>query len=283
MSEPIKLSEVAGLELLRSMAESTRERVARLFLGVSEVWGLTEGEALMHEGHLGFDSGYVLTNGVMQIERHGAEPVAVPAPALLGEMSQFKSSDTRNATVRAAGPASVLHFHWEEFYDQAKAALAEPEYAQLMDALERLVWERCGCQSLLNLELFKGLDDALKLKVCIIFPWITERVKLKTGATLFEHGARCQSEGHLLINGTLKLVRQDRTEKIISAPNLVGVMPKHEPGLTWSVTATAPADAELLKFSWLQYAAKLQKRLTNDEQRQLIDAMKANAPAHIWH
>lgn len=283
MSDPSKLADVVGLELLRSMTETVRARVAQLFLDVSEVWDLADGEALMHEGHLGFDSGYVLTNGAMQIERSGAEPVSVPAPALLGEMSQFKSSDTRNATVRAAGPASVLHFHWEEFYDQAKAALAEPEYAQLMAALERLVWERCGCQSLLNLELFNGLEDALKLKLCIILPWITDRLKLKAGATLFEHGTRCQSEGHLLINGTLKLVRTDRTEKFVSAPNLVGVMPKHEPGLAWSVTATAQTGVELLKFSWLQYTAKLQQRLTHDEQRKLIDAMKANAAAHLWH
>lgn len=283
MSDSAKLAEVVGLELLESMPEPVRARVAQLFLDVSEVWDLADGEALMYEGHLGFDSGYVLTLGAVQIERSGAAPVSVSAPALLGEMSQFKSSDTRNATVRASGPASVLHFHWEEFYEQAKAVLPEPEYAQLMAALERLVWQRCGCQSLVNLDLFKGLDDALKLKLCIIFPWITDRVHLKTGATLFELGTRCQSEGHLLINGTLKLVRQDRTEKIVSAPNLVGVMPKHEPGLTWTVTATAQTDAELLKFSWLQYTAKLQQRLTHDEQRKLIDAMKANAAAHVWH
>ena len=281
--EPPLLADVKGLQLLHAMSEAAREKVAGVFLGVAETWELGDGEALMHEGHLGFDSGYVLTRGDMSIERAGTDSIVVSAPALLGEMSQFKSSDARSATVRASGPAVVLHFHWEEFYEQAKAALSDAEYAQLMDALEQLVWERCGCQPLLNLDLFRGLDDALKLKVCIIFPWITDRVKVKAGGTLFDHGARCQSEGHLLLSGALRLVKPDRTEKLVNAPNLVGVMPKHEPGLAWTASAIAQSDADILKFSWLQYTGKLQQRLTGDELRRLIEAMKANAAAHFWH
>ena len=60
-------------------------------------------------------------------------------------------------------------------------------------------------------------------------------------------------------------------------------MPKQEPSLTWTATAIAQDDVEVFTFSWKTYADELQKRLTPDEQRQLIDAMKQNAAEHFWH
>lgn len=283
MSESAEFQQVMALPLLRSLPDDARERVARVFLDVAERWDLADGETLMQEGHLGFDSGYVLVEGSVEIERKAGGPVLVSAPTLLGEMSQFKFSDIRTATVRAKGDASVLQFQWEEFYDRARDTLSESGYGALMDAIEGLVWDRFGGQGLLDLPLFRGLDEALRRKVCIIFPWIADAANYRDGEIIFEDGDRCQSRGHLLLEGTVRLIRPDRSEKSVSAPHLIGVMPKHDPSLTWSAKAVAQGMVNMLTFSWQQYTARLQKRLTAEEQRRLIDAMKTNAAAHFWH
>ncbi|HNR33132.1 MAG TPA: cyclic nucleotide-binding domain-containing protein [Candidatus Hydrogenedentes bacterium] len=283
MSESAELQHVMAIPLLRGLPEDAREQVARVILDIAERWDLADGETLMEEGHLAFDSGYVLIEGGVDIERKGRNATTLTAPALLGEMSQFKFSDTRTASVRAKGDASVLQFQWEDFYERAREALSEGGYSALMDAIERLVWDRFGGQPLLDLPLFRGLEAELRLKVCIVFPWIADAARFADGQTIFETGARCQSKGHLLMAGTVKLVGSDRSEKTVSAPHLIGVMPKHEPALEWTATAIAKGAVELLTFSWQQYIARLQKRLTADEQRRLIEAMKSNAAAHFWH
>lgn len=278
-----ELDQIQRLDLLSRLPGDLRGRVAEVLHGVSEHWELDAGEVLMHEGYLGFDSGYVLVQGAMLVERRDAAPITVEAPAVLGEMSQFKSSDTRTATVRARDTATVLQFHWEDFYDRARGALPAEGYALLMDAIEHLVWDRSACKSIVELGLFHGLDEDLRTRICIVFPWITERRQCRAGEALFETGERCQSTGYLLIRGGLRLVKPDRTERAIQAPNLVGVMPKQEPGLTWTVNAVATDETEVLTFSWPQFTGMLEKRLNGDERRRLIEAMKTNAGAHLWH
>ncbi len=283
MSEAGELQRVLSLPLLRGLPDDARERVARVFLDTSERWDLADGETLMQQGHLGFDSGYVLIEGSVEIQRQTGGPVVLPAPTLLGEMSQFKFCDTRTATVCAKGDASVLQFQWEDFYDMAREALPESGYNALMEAIEQLVWDRFGGQVLLDLPLFRGLEDGLRLKICIIFPWIADEARFRDGEEIFGVGERCQSKGYLLMDGAVRLVRPDRSEKTVAAPHLIGVMPKHDPSLTWSAKAVAQGAVRMLAFSWQQYLARLQKRLTADEQRSLIEAMKANAAAHFWH
>jgi CRP-like cAMP-binding protein len=265
------------------MSGEAKDRVAAVFLAVSEEIDLEDGEELMHEGYLAFDSGYVLAEGSVEVVKGGKSFLELSAPALLGEMSQFKSYDTRMATVRAKGEALALEFQWEEFHARAKADLPPADHALLIDAIQMLVWERFGCQALLELPLFKGLDDALRLKVCIVLPWITAREQFADGEEIFKMEGRCQSKGHLLMSGTVKLSKGPAKEMLVTAPNLVGVMMKNDPNLRWTATATAQGDVEMLTFSWQAFTKKLEQRLTREEQQMLIESIRQNANAHFWH
>ena len=277
------VQQLVELSLLEAMPAEGKSHVAEVFLEISERRDLADGEELVHEGYLGFESGFVLVEGTVAIVKGGEQLSEVSAPALLGEMSQFKTGDTRTATVRAIGAVSALHFHWDDFYEEVQQGLCESERTLLMDALEQLVWKRFSQDGLLTVGLFRDLSAALRLKVCIVFPWIAERVSVKKGEAVFEREERCKSIGYLLTKGSIRLVREDGREWVVKAPNIVGVMPRHEPSQQWTATATPSEDAEMLGFSWQQYMERLQERLSHEEQRQLVDSMKAHASEHFWH
>lgn len=283
MGQQEDLAKVAGLSLLDAMPGETKQRAAQLFLDVGEHWDLADGEALLHEGYLSFESGYVLIEGSVEIVRSGGSPIVIAAPALLGEMSQFKSGDTRSATVRAKGTATVLQFPWDDLYARMKERLSKEEQRMFMDAMERLVWERFDRLSLMDLDMFSDLNQELKRKVCLVFPWITEVVICKDEQILFEEGGHCGSKGHLLTQGAIRLTTSGGRSKVYEAPNIIGVMPKHEPGLQWTAAATAQGEVEVLIFSWQNYTARMEERLSHDERNALVNSIRAHAREHFWH
>ena len=283
MEQPEEVHKLVELPLLAGMPAEAKERVANVFLEVSDRVDLEDGEELMHEGYLAFECGYVLFDGLVQIEKEGQVLSEVSAPTLLGEMSQFKSCDTRTATVRAIGETAALEFYWDDLYAQVKEGLSEEEQALFMAAIERLVWDRFGQESLMDLALFKGLTEEVRLQTCIIFPWICERREFTGGDTLFEAGDRCKSTGHLLTRGNIRLVWPEGENRIINAPNILGVMPNHDPALQWTATAVADDDGEVLLFSWKRYIETIKERLSHNDENEVARSMRANANAHFWH
>ncbi len=283
MGELDNLSNLAELSFLDGMPDEMKAKIVEAFGAVGEPIDLGSGEDLMHEGHLGFEAGYVLLKGAVQIEKEGNVLADVPAPALLGEMSQFKSGDTRTATVTAKGELSALAFDWGELYERLKQTLSDEQYALFMKAIEQLVWERFDCKNLLNIALFRSLNDEIKLKICSVFPWITERRKLAQGATLFEQGDYCQGTGYLLVKGSFKLKRGSATDAMVAAPNIIGIIPQNDPSLKWTATAIALDSVEVLIFSWEAYLMMLKRQISHDERELVKGSMKENSKEHLWH
>ena len=85
------------------------------------------------------------------------------------------------------------------------------------------------------------------------------------------------------MSGTVKLSKGPAQEMLVTAPNLLGVMPKNDPSLRWTATATARGAVEMLTFSWQTFTKKLEQRLARDEQQLLIESMRQNSSAHFWH
>ncbi len=285
MSELDAKPHLTQLPLLARMSPEAKDKIAQLFLDTSDNNTYEDGEALMSAGYLSFDTGYVLWEGHVAIESESGETVAeVAAPATMGEMSQFSSGDTRNATVRAIGEAHALRFSWEDLYAEAQESLSKEENAAFRGALEELVWDRFPEKSILSLAMFNDLSDATKTQVCIPLPWITEVVNLKPNETLFKEGVSCNETGFLLLDGALNLARTGKGEKIVASPDIVGIFPaKSEEPPKWSATAIAIEPARILQFSWGQYTRRLAKRLSKDDQKALIQSIKNNASKHFWH
>lgn len=276
--------QIASLDFLSSLNEQTRSDVAGVFLNVSDVFHYEDGEALINAGYLSFDTGYVLVDGKAAIEFTDRDPIEISAPALLGEMAQFRSADMRSATVRAKGSAVAAQFYWEDLYESAEQQLADNEHEAFRDAVERQIWQRFEFKEILNLPLFSGLSGPLRLRVCLPFPSIAERIRLKEVDTLFNEGSLCKATGYILVRGKLKLFRKASGEKIINSPDIVGIFPnKGEKGVEWTATAMASGEAELLKFSWDHYTDQLVKRLSRDDRKAFVDSLKANAAKHFWH
>lgn len=276
-------AKVRALPLLDGMDASAKPLVAAAIRGVSNVLRYDEDDTLIQEGHLSFGTGYLLVDGAVSIELD-PNPVDLTAPALLGEMAQFKAMDLRNANVRAKNEVTALQFYWDDLYESAAKTLPPEAMTQFRDALERQVWERFPYKNIVDLPLFGDLTLDLKSRVCRPFTSISERIALKPVEALFNQGAKCKMTGFLLVGGKLRLMRRHEHELILAAPNILGIFPgKNENGKEWTATAMAEGDAEVLKFSWERYTRELTSRFSRDEQNQIIGSFKNNAKKHFWH
>ncbi len=275
---------IAELELFNGLPQETRDQVADVFLNVSDLLHYDDGEPLINVGFLSFDTGYVLVDGHAVVEVNEREPIDIAAPALLGEMAQFRTADVRSATVRAEGGAVAAQFYWEDLYHTAEGELSEEAHRAFRNAVERQIWERFEFKEITNLPLFSDLPEELRLRVCLPFPSFAERVRLKEIDTLFSQGALCKGEGYLLVRGKVKLLRKDVGEKIVTAPDLIGIFPnKGDKGKEWSATAMADGEADILQFSWDYYSDQLVKRLSREEQHAYVASIKNNRAKHFWH
>ncbi|MBI2434452.1 MAG: hypothetical protein HYV26_16465 [Candidatus Hydrogenedentes bacterium] len=284
MDTETAIQQIANLDLLGPLPQDVRAQVANVFLDVSDLIHFNDGEPLINSGYLAFGTGYVLFEGAAAVERDGQEPIELKAPALLGEMAQFKSADIRSATVRARGSANAAHFYWDDLYQAAEKTLPEAAHLSFRTAVERQTWDRFDYKEIVNLPLFADLSEDLRLKVCLPLPMLSERITLGEVETLFNQASQCKGQGHLLVEGKLKLYRKDGGERHAEAPDIVGIFPnKSETGVEWSATAMANGPAVVLRFSWEQYTAQIVKRLTRDEQKAFVSTLKNNAGKHFWH
>lgn len=277
------LQRLSELPLMRDMPEDTQKRFGELLLRVSETVELAGGDELMRQGVLGAGAGFILIQGDVSVEREGVPAIPLGAPALLGEMQQFNPQALRTATVRATGEATALKFAWPALYTRAKEDLRPDERTMLMDGIERIVWERFDREALMDISLFRTLPDQLKLRVSVILQWLTQRLVLTDGQTLFKEEDMCGATGYLIAQGMIELTRRNQGSVEVPAPNILGVVVEFDPNRQWTATAVAKGDVELLKFTWLQYKAMLEERLSPPELQQFNEAVQASAKEHFEH
>ncbi len=273
---------VASLPLFDAMSPALRNRVAAALSAVSQEVSFAQGEALIEEGTLSGTAGYVLLDGRVEVTRAGMEAVTVPAPALLGEMQQFNPLGQRSATVRATGPVHALRFPWQAFYDQAKQTLTGAEVAQLIGAIEYCVRERFHAEQVIDLPLFQNLPANVKLSASLLLLWEGTPARYREGDTLFRQGDMCGAKGYVLLGGRVKLASGGTTLRE-EAPALLGIMPDFDPDLTWTATATADGVAEVLAFSWQNYLAMLQQRVSPEEYAIFLEAARTTAKRAFAH
>ena len=283
METATAIQRIAELELFSKLTQETRNQVAEVFLNVSDLLQYEDGEPLINLGYLSFDTGYVLVDGRVVVEASEKERINITAPALLGEMAQFRTFDVRSATVRAQGGAVAAQFYWEDLYRAAERELSEEAHRAFRNAVERQTWDRFEFKEIMDLPLFADLPEELRLRVCLPIPSFAERIRLKEIDTLFSQGSPCKGFGYLLVCGKIKLLRKDVGERPISAPDLIGIFPnKGDKGKEWSATAMADGEADILRFSWDHYSDQLVKRLTREEQLALVASIKKNGAKHFW-
>lgn len=269
---------IRGLPLFSRIPEDTRVRLAEILRRVSKPVSYRDGDALISQRALGGQDGFVLLQGEVRVEKEGAEPIVLRAPALLGEMLQFNPRGQRTATVRAQGNAVALRFAWQEFYAQAKQALSEREQDALLEAIERSVSDRLDPAFRgVDLPLFRGLPDRLNLRACLALQWVVQRMALTDGQELFARDDLTGGTGFILVHGQVELTRPHYPPQVVRAPEVIGVIPRFDPARQWTATATARGSAELLRFNWQDYMALLQRRLSREELEQFVQVVESNA------
>lgn len=277
------LEEISRMSLLARMPDPLKEKVANIFIDISERAEAAAGKDIVQEGYLGFGSGYILLSGVVEIQSGTADPVRLKGPTVLGEMAQFFDDDTRTATIRAEDPIEYLRFSWDDLYEKAGETLNPDELLRLRESVELVIWKRFKMQPISQLQLFTDLDEDLKVRVSLPFPWISKRALFKPGEVIFKEGSACDGRGYLLTRGEIQLSQSAGGETLVRAPNILGIMPTDKPDRVWTATAQAGSDVEVLEFSWDRYNKLLHERLSAGEVDQLAKSMKNFARSHFWH
>jgi hypothetical protein len=274
---------ILALPMFADLSIETREHFAQVFLDISERVSFEDGDYLMREGDLGWITGYIIVAGEVVVERVGSKPIDVGAPAIVGEMQQFNPRSQRTATVRADGPVSALVFSWQNLYHLGASDLSGEEQRLLRNSIELLVLERFEQDTVMDVPLFRDLPGPLKVRACLLLMWLARDVAIRDGERLFDQGGMCGGIGYLLMKGTIRLKREHQPPKDISAPEILGIIPKPDLALKWSATAVATGEVEILKFDWATYSATLDNSLTPGERESVSKAFEAAAADHFAH
>lgn len=131
---------IAGLPLFKAFPDTLKQRIAAVFVEVSEHKHMAgESELLRAQGQSSND-GYILLQGSVSIARRVSAPSEAGAPALLGGMKEFDPHNERTADVTAVGDVEILRFDWDRFYARLKEQLAPSEFAIFGRALQNYSW-----------------------------------------------------------------------------------------------------------------------------------------------
>ncbi len=131
---------IAALPLFKSFPGPLKERIAAVFVEVSEQESMAGGSKLLSaKGQLPGE-GYILVKGAVTVGRRLSAPSEAKPPALLGGMSEFDPHNERTADVTAVGDIELLRFHWDRFNDLLKERLAPSEFAIFSRALQNYSW-----------------------------------------------------------------------------------------------------------------------------------------------
>ena len=127
--------------LLNDFPAAMRSRVMMVFLTVSEDHILRRGSRLFAEDEQSDETGYVLLEGSVTVQKQDGETVTCSGPELLGEMQMLNPRHTRTATVIAGSDVRVLKFNWSSFFQIAEGLFDPDELAVLREALSNLAWK----------------------------------------------------------------------------------------------------------------------------------------------
>jgi len=270
-----------GLSLLAGMPEDVRVEVAEALVGVSELVAPEKGKALFQEGAIGGARGYVLLTGAVVVNREGAEPVQVSAPAVLGEMQQFSLQQYRTATVTVSKSGYALAFDWADFYARARSTLGDEAQGMLLAQIERLVWDRVHSGAVLDVAFFRALPKDWRVRAALLLVWVARPRDFPAGAVLFEEGRPCAGAGYLLIKGSVSLSVSNRQPHVVRAPDLIGVHSEFDPDRRWTATARAMEDVAAYLFSWQEYTVILQRRLDPEAYETFLDIARRAREHHF--
>ena len=129
------------LSFMTPLAPPLKGKLADLFIGISDGKKVPAQTRLFVAGAPTTDEGVIVLDGEIRVDKPDAPEIVVPAPHLIGEMSQFNPSRQRTATVIANTDLKALVFKWTDFNDKAKAYLEPDEVEATNTAMQEYAWQ----------------------------------------------------------------------------------------------------------------------------------------------
>ncbi len=117
------------------------------------------------------------------------------------------------------------------------------------------------------------LPDSLKLQVIAILLAIGRHERLGPGTVLLQLGDRETNHGFVLLQGSVRVLPEDRETVIVRAPTLLGEAKQFSMKCQRDATVIANGTVDILRFEWDQFEDELRHRLEPAEQREVTDCL----------
>lgn len=132
-------------------------------------------------------------------------------------------------------------------------------------------------QRILAIPLLAGLPQAIRERVGRVLLEVSSPATLYAGENVFVEGDEDEHTGCVLLSGEVEVLRGNEEPVRCPAPDLFGEMQQLEATAQRTATVQATYPSEIRIFNWNDFLAAAGAVLTQEEQIQLRDALKAAA------
>lgn len=155
---PHARGQLLKIPLVAKLPETLRERLVVLLLWIGHEKYFGDGAYIYVEGKSDLNSGCILLDGKVSVEKDEKVVEIMEAPDIIGEAQQFTSNRERTASVRAMGASLTLMFSWPEIGTKSARIFSSEERHMIKNVIRDLAWERCA-------ELFDAAAMAAQLVI----------------------------------------------------------------------------------------------------------------------
>ena len=135
---------ILKIPLCNKLPENMRDRFGMIFLWISTPKDVSHGDKIYSEGEEDENTGCLLIEGIIEVQRKGQPAVRLEAPELLGESGQFTLGHKRTATVEVVVGGRELSFSWRDFGQWAVQLYTHEERRVLKRLIAETAWDRSG-------------------------------------------------------------------------------------------------------------------------------------------
>lgn len=132
---------ILKLRFMSSLPLDLRDKVADVFVKISEQRSVPAGGVFIHEHENVDDRGFILLSGKILVRKSEAPDATCDAPEILGEIQQFNPAHKRTATLSGAVPCVVMVFKWSDLWNTLNQELLPGQIEEIRKALEMHAWE----------------------------------------------------------------------------------------------------------------------------------------------
>lgn len=132
-----------------------------------------------------------------------------------------------------------------------------------------------------SLPFMLEMPESLRQQVNRILLDVAEVAQIEEGSVLFDEGDTENSDGYVLLSGSVEVSKSYASGSQAFAPALLGEVKQFNPRAERTASVRALEDLEVLRFTWDRFNEEARARLDEDEREVLRKALLDYAWLHL--